>query len=215
LRKEKINKDSNRKWLIFYMILHAVLFALFAAIVNPSFQEINSFLSKLKSPYGIFPLLFFPLSVIFVGLIHSNRKAVLVFWRRKNPLPGCRAFSEIAPNDPRINMDTINEMYPEGLPEDPQDQNAAWYKLYHQHKNKPTVYDAHRFFLLTRDLAALTFVLIPFCVVAHLFWSSSVATIGYHLLTLVVISTLICLSAQNYGKRLIENVFAEATAEKG
>jgi hypothetical protein len=135
---------------------------------------------------------------------------VLVFWRLKYPLlPGCRAFSKIAPNDPRIDMDAVKGMYPEGLPEDPKKQNAAWYKLYKQQGNKLIVKDAHRFFLLTRDLATLTVVLIPFCVVAHLLWNSSVATIGYHVFMLAVIAILICLSAQSYGRRLVENVFAE------
>jgi len=197
------------------MLLQAVLFALFAAIVNPTFDEVNSFLSKLKSPSGFFPLLSFLLAVIFEGLIHSNKKAMLVFWRTKNPLPGCTAFSDIAPNDPRISMTTLKKMFPEGFPEDPKEQNAVWYDMYKQHKNKPIVYDAHRFFLLTRDLAAMTVILMPFCVVAHLFWHSSASAIGYHLLILVIIAVLICLSAQNYGKRLVENVFAEATTEKG
>lgn len=197
------------------MLLHAVLFALFAAIVNPTFDDVNSFLSKLKSPSGLFPLISFPLAVVLEGVIHSNRKAVLVFWKKKNPLPGCRAFSDIAPNDPRISMAILKRMFPDGFPEDPQEQNAAWYNLYKKHRNKPIVYDAHRCFLLTRDLATLTVVLIPFCVVAHLFWNSSPATIGYHVLTLAVIAGLICLSAQSYGKRLVENVFAEATTQKG
>ena len=109
----------------------------------------------------------------------------------------------------------LNKMYPEGVPENPKDQNTAWYDLYKQHQNKPTVYDAHRFFLLTRDLAVMTIILMPFCIVAHLFWKSAPATIGYHVLTLAVMAVLICLSAQNYGRRLVENVFAEATTNKG
>ena len=192
-----------------------VLFALFAAIVDPTFDEINSLLSKIKSPAGLFPLISFPFVIVLEGIIHSNHKAMLVFWRRKNPLPGCRAFSDIAPNDPRISMEHLKKMYPEGMPENPKEQNAAWYDLYKQHQNKPIVYDAHRFFLLTRDLAVMTFILMPFCIVAHLFWKSAPTTIGYHVLTLAVIAILVCLSAQSYGKRLVENVFAEATTSKG
>lgn len=197
------------------MLLHGVLFALFSTIINPTYIEINSFLLKLKSPTGLFPILSFPLAVILEGVIHSNFKAIIVFWRKRNPLPGCRAFSDIAPNDPRINMAVIKNMYPGGLPDDPHDQNVAWYELYRQHRNKPIVYDAHRFFLLTRDLAVLTVVLIPFCVVAHLFWGSPASAIGYHMLLLAVIAILISFSAQSYGRRLVENVFAEATTAKG
>ncbi len=210
MTKTKNLKNSNRKWLISYMFLHFVIFAIAAAVVNPTFDDISSLLAKLKSPSGLIPLIIFPLSVVLEGLIHSNRKAVLVFWRIRNPLPGCRAFSKIAPNDPRIDMAAIKKIYPDGLPSDPKEQNAAWYKLYKQYEDKMIVNDAHRFFLLTRDLAALTVVLIPFCVVAHLFWQTPAATIGYHVLVLTVVAALICLSAQSYGKRLVENVFAEA-----
>jgi hypothetical protein len=188
-----------------------MLFALFATTVSPTFKDINEFLTKLKSPSGFFPLLAFPLAVIFEGLIHSKHKAVLVFWRIKNPLPGSRAFSDIAPKDPRINLDSIGALFPEGIPVDPQDQNSSWYKLYRQYMDKPIVRDAHRFFLLTRDLAALTIVVIPFCLIGHWFWDTAVSVIGYHALTLLALAVTISISSQNYGKRFVANVLVEAT----
>lgn len=214
LSKNHLIKNKNRKWLITYILFHIVLFALFTAIISPTFENINLFLSKLKSPAGFFPLLAFPIVVVLEGLIHSNHKAILMFWRIKNPLPGCRAFTQIAPNDPRIRMSILKKMFPDGLPTEPCEQNAAWYGIYRQHQNKPIVYDAHRFFLLSRDLAALTVILIPFCVVAHIFWSSPASIIVYHSLTLVMISVLTCISSIHYGKRLVENVFVEAITEK-
>jgi hypothetical protein len=79
--------------------------------------------------------------------------------------------------------------------------------------NSPIVYDAQKFFLLTRDLAALTAVLIPFCVIAHLFWHTPPKIIIVHVLMLVGLFLLICVSAQNYGKRFVANVLVE-TIEK-
>lgn len=211
MSQDKLIKDKNRKWLIFYLLFQVALFALFAAAVSPTFKDVNEFLSKLKSPSGFFPLLSFPIVIVLEGLIHSKYKAVLVFWRRKNPLPGSKAFTDIAPNDPRISMDALKAMYPDGLPEDPHDQNSSWYKLYREYNEKPIVYDAHKFFLLTRDLAALTVVLIPFCAVAHLLWSTAASAIAYHVLALVVIFIIISLSSQHYGKRFVANVLVEAT----
>jgi len=211
LRKEKLIKDKNRKWLICYLLFHIIIFALFAALISPTFRDVNELLSKFKSPSGFFPLLSFPFAIILEGIIHSDYKAILVFWHIKNPLPGNRAFSIIAHKDPRIGMNKLKEMFPNGLPESPRDQNSKWYKLYHEYSERPTVYDAHKSFLLTRDLAALTTLLIPFCLVAHLFWVTKFAVIIYHLLLLAAMTIIISLSSQNYGKRFVANVLVEAT----
>jgi len=217
LGQDELIKDNNRKRLIFYIICHIVLFTLFVAAINPTFESINDFLSKLKSPSGLFPLLSFPFAIVLEGLIHSNKKAVLIFWRFSDPLPGNRAFSSVAPNDHRINLGKLKRLFPEGLPEAPRDQNTAWYDLYRKYGDEARVYDAHKFFLLTRDLASLTIVLIPFCIVAHLFWHSSLSVLGYHVLVMIVLALIICISSQNYGKRFVANVLVEATlnSEKG
>jgi hypothetical protein len=55
LGKEKLIKDKNRKWLICYLLLNILLFALFAAIVSPKYEDINELLSKLRNPSGFFP----------------------------------------------------------------------------------------------------------------------------------------------------------------
>jgi hypothetical protein len=211
LGRDKLIKDKNRKWLIFYLLGHVVLFALLAAILSPTLTDVNDFLSKLKSPSGFFPILSFPLAIVLEGLIHSDHKAVIVFWRTENPDPGSRAFSHIAPKDPRINMDRLHKLFPGGFPQDPDEQNSTWYRLYRKYSESPIVYDAHRFFLLTRDLAALTVVLIPFCIIAHLFWHSSVEVIVSHVLVLAGLAFITLLSAKNYGKRFVANVLVEAT----
>ena len=194
-----------------YLLLHIIIFALFAALINPSFRDISDFLSKLKSPSGLFPLLSFPLAIVLEGLIHSDRKAILVFWRIKNPLPGSRAFSVIAHKDPRIDLNKLREIIPDGFPESPRDQNTKWYKLYREYSERPTVYDAHKSFLLTRDLVALTIVLIPFSLVAHLFWGTKFAAITYHIVLLLAMAIISSLSSKHHGERFVANVLVEAT----
>jgi hypothetical protein len=211
LDQNNLLKNKNRKWLIFYLLGHIVLFALFSTFVIPTFDGVNGFLSKLKSPSGFFPLLSFPLAIVLEGLIHSNHKAILIYWKANNPYPGSKAFTSIAPKDPRISMARLEKLFPDGLPQDPQDQNNNWYRLYRKYSDQPIVNDAHRFFLLTRDLAALTAILIPFCVTAHIFWQNSVEVVFYHILVLTGLFILICISSQNYGKRFVANVLVEAT----
>ena len=211
MNKKKLIKDINRKWLISYLLFHIVLFAIFATLISPTFSDITELLLKLKSPSGFLPILSFPFTIVFEGILHSNLKAIIVFWRLKNTLPGNRAFSVIARNDPRIDLNKLLTLFPNGFPEKPKDQNSAWYQLFRKFSDTPTIYDAHKSFLLTRDLASLTFILMPFLLTAHLFWKTPGITIFYHILLLVVMMIIISLSAQNYGKRFVANVLVEAT----
>ncbi len=208
--KEKLIKEQNRKWLISYILFHIVLFALFTASLNPTFKDVDELLSLLKSPSGFFPLLAFPIIIILDGVIHSDYKAMLIFLRVKYALPGHRAFSDIAKYDSRINYEKLISLYPKGLPVEPQDQNNEWYELYRQFSNRPVVYDSHKSFLLTRDLASLTFLLTPFCLIAHILWKTSPITILYHIILLICITIILCVASQNYGKRFVSNVLIEA-----
>jgi hypothetical protein len=204
-------KDKNRKWLIAYLLFNAVLFAIFSGLVALSIQDINELIDKLKSPSGFFPLLGFPLAIVLEGLIHPDYKAVLVFLRIKNPLPGCRAFSIIAKKDTRVDFEKLTTKFPDGIPKDPEQQNKYWYKLYRECSDKLRVLNSYKVFLLTRDLASLTAVLIPICFVAHLIWDTTWPNIIYHLILLFTLLILIIIAAQNYGKRFVANVLVEAT----
>lgn len=55
--------------------------------------------------------------LVLNGLIGSEWKAILVFWRLRNALPGCRAFSELAHRDPRVDLEALNAQFSE-LPSD-------------------------------------------------------------------------------------------------
>ena len=94
------------------------------------------------------------LTVVLAGILSDHWKAVLVFWRSKHPLPGCRAFSDIAASDPRIELGLMSKhMGP--LPTTPQEQNQVWYCLYRKHDVNVIVSESHRIYLLTCDLTVL------------------------------------------------------------
>lgn len=205
-------KDINRKWLICYLLFHIALFALFSGLIGLSFEDVNKLLSKLKTPTGFLPLVGLPFTIILEGLLSNSIKEVLVFWRFKNRLPGCRAFSDIAPNDHRINMDRVRILFPDGFPTGPREQNQEWYLLYKKYGDRDRVFHSHKTFLLTRDLAALTAILIPSCVVAHLVAGTQGIMILYHGLFLLATLVVIALSSRNYANRFVANVIVEATS---
>lgn len=211
MAKSKTIKTQNRKWLISYLIFNILIFALFSGILALSLKDIEKLITQLKSPDGLFLLIAFPLTIVLEGILRPDIKAMLIFIRIKNPLPGCRAFSEIAPKDPRIDVNKLRKTFPGGLPSEPEEQNREWYQLYRKHEIKPTVNDAHRAFLLTRDLAALTAIMIPVTIIAHAIWNTSTLKIVYHCLFLIGILVLTMLASRNYGKRFVANVIVEET----
>jgi len=102
--KQRYIKSENRKWLIGYLLLHIVIFALFSSLINFSLIDADQLISKLKDPQGFIPLTAAILIIVMEGIFKNSVKEFFVFWRFKNRLPGHRAFSHIGPGDPRIDM---------------------------------------------------------------------------------------------------------------
>ena len=99
-------------------------------------------------------------ALILSSLLSADHKAVLVFWRLRNPLPGARAFSVHAPADPRIDLAKLRKNVGE-FPTTERDQNSKWYGLYKQVDSDPSVVDSHKNYLLFRDIAAMSLLLVP------------------------------------------------------
>lgn len=206
---EKNIKRLNRKWLLSYLIFHIIIFGLFSGILSLTVKDVEAALSRLKSPDGLFILIAYPLTIILEGILSSHVKAILVFLKLKNPLPGCRAFTKIGPKDQRIDMKKLRKLFPKGLPKEPWEQNQEWYKLYRKFSNKTKVFDVHKAFLLTRDIAAITAILIPATIIGHLMWGTPFPKITYHILFLAVMLIATILSSRNYGKGFVANVLLE------
>lgn len=151
---------------------------------------------------SIAPLLLFLLN----GLISSHQKAVLVFWKLKNPLPGSEAFSKLSKNDTRIDRAKLKSVYG-SLPKSPIEQNKLWYKIYKKNSSNTIVSDSHRALLLARDLTSL-------CVLFVIFLGIPVLIIGqwpislYYFLGLLLQYVIVVIGAQNRGRRLVTNVLA-------
>lgn len=212
--KQRYIKSENRKWLILYLLLHIVIFALFTGLIKFNLNDADQLISKLKNPQGFLPLLVGVLMIILEGLFKNSVKEFLVFWWIKNRLPGHRAFSKLGPEDPRVDMEKVKELFPDGLPTDPKKQNNEWFRLYRKYQNELQVFYSHKAFLLTRDLAALTIIFILLSVSGHFLLGSSPRMLFYHILILVILFTGISLSARNYGHRFVANVLAEASVNQ-
>jgi hypothetical protein len=206
MAKEKNIKSVNRKYLVGYMILNWLALLVISGRLSADLERIMNLYQNVSSLLG---LSLVPLSVIIEGLMSSDFKHKLVFWRISNPLPASRAFTEIAPRDSRIDMNKLELLMANSLPLDPEKQNATWYGLYKKCSSKEQVFDAHKSFLLTRDLAALSFVLIPLSLAAYLLWGIPLEDMAIHLMVLAAVLLLATVASQNYGKRFVGNVLVE------
>ena len=97
-------------------------------------------------------------TLILDGIVTSEFKAVLVYWKWKNPLPGHEAFTVHGKQDGRFDMKALEELHGP-LPKDPAEQNQLWYKLSKLTADRPSVDEAHYAWLLARDLTNLSFAL--------------------------------------------------------
>ena len=156
--------------------------------------------------------LILPLATLILdGIVTSDFKSVLVYWRRENVLPGHQAFSVYGKADPRVDMNALDERYGP-LPDAASEQNQLWYKLSKATADKAAVAEAHFGWLLTRDLTNLSFALT--LVSAGLGLVFGIGVLQWTMLVAAQFLLYIVLSqvAANKGVRFVTTVLAEASA---
>ena len=149
-----------------------------------------------------------PLIVLLLtSLLSADVKAILVYWRVRDVLPGHRAFSVYALKDSRIDIERLRAVVEE-FPTSPRDENIAWYRLFKQVESDTGVAQAHRAFLLFRDLAALSFLLAVAAPIALLVIgaASELAWIAVGVIVTQFIAT--AGAARFNGERFVCNVLA-------
>lgn len=203
-------KKSNRWLIVLYLIGQAIILLSLSNKISINLMSWDN-IGMLVDPKSILVYLIFILAIILEGIMSSNLKATLVFLRVRNPLPGTRAFSYIARDDPRINTGSLKKMYDNKLPKSPKQQNDAWYKLYKKYSLNPVVAESHKSFLLTRDLASITLILIPVVLMSHIILSTNWSLIWLNIVLLFIFLISLIAAANNYGNRFVANVLVEAT----
>lgn len=146
-------KKGLLKWLGAFVAFDIVVLG---AILAP--QLLSTPTIGLRITGGLTTFLAPPVLLLLNTLVPQDLKHVLVFWRLRDVLPAHRAFTIYVPGDPRIDSAALKARVGE-FPTDPRDQQNLWFRLYQKHKTELSAVDAHRPFLIFRDLAALSFLL--------------------------------------------------------
>lgn len=91
-------------------------------------------------------------------------KDAIVFWRTRDAFCARRAFSELAQNDYRYRVGTLQQKLGP-FPEEPAAQLALWLGLYRKYADMPVVRQMHRQYLLCYEIAAVSLLLVPLMLV--------------------------------------------------
>lgn len=202
-------KAANLKWLALLAVLDVLLVGVLA------FPDLlaNLSWSQLVAARGAIALLAPVVVLVLAELLSPQAKATLVWWKGKQALPGHAAFSKYGPADLRVNMQSLEKNVGK-LPVEAAAQNTLWYKLFKMVENETTVLGANRSFLLYRDMASMSFLLVfgaPLgLMLAGATWKAAWTTAAVfavqYLMTVV--------AARHGGHRLVANVLAVHAATK-
>ena len=152
---DKSLKAQNLPWLVALATLDVIVLLVFLFPEAIGGQSLTALTAARAGITLLVPVVV----LILAALISPNAKASLVFWRITNALPGHQAFSKYAADDPRIDMAALKKNIGE-WPTDPRAQNALWYKQYLKVRSDKSIIEAHKAYLLFRDMAAFSIPLI-------------------------------------------------------
>lgn len=205
---DKSLKAKNTPLVITFIAWCLAVYIAFLSFPDGFLEKIHSVFDQLKVKDGLLIMLSPILSLILTGFISSENKARLVFFRIKHALPGHRAFTELIKKDSRIDMQALARKLG-SLPKKPKEQNTVWYALYKKSTDSVIVQDAHKNYLLSRDLCTTSLL---FAIVGplgiyyrthNLKWCVLYSGLmALHYLVLAIV-------AQTYGNRFVCNVLAE------
>jgi hypothetical protein len=171
-------------------------------------SHFRDIVAELRAKDGIFVVFSPLLAIVLGGFLSSGNKARLIFWRSRHVLPGHRAFSQLAPTDPRIDMRELRRLV-QPWPASPKEQNSCWYSLYKRHAERPTVVHAHAAFLLARDMATVAFLFLPFGTLGLAFAQPTMRWPLIYAAFMLVQYFVLMIVARNHAQRFVCNVLAE------
>lgn len=206
--KEPYLKGKNAIYLCSFASVNVAVF--FCLLVGRALTGagVDHFWHRVTMKEGLIAAVVPIIVIVLSGVLGDVWKARVVFWRWTNPLPGCRVFSDLLAGDPRIDVASLKQKLGK-FPNAPHEQNALWFKLYRQHSCALRILEAHRSYLLTRDITAIAAVFaaaFPALVLAH---TSDARIASVYLLALAAQYVLIARAASNYGNRFVLNVLSE------
>jgi hypothetical protein len=202
-------KSLNMKWLVLLAATDVFLILMFAV------PEVLGSATLTQVGIGrILTTTVIPVLVLLiVNVLPHDIKSMLVYWKSRGVLPGCEAFSKYGPGDGRIDMAALKKNVG-ALPTNPSEQNAVWYRLYKMIPDETEVVEAHKLFLMYRDMAVMSLPLIVLIPLTLHFVSATTFAVCFSASLLVAQYLFTALSARWSGIRFVCNVLAIHSTRK-
>lgn len=210
LTNEKKNIKNYKQYLWTFIVINFCIYLCIALGKNINFNNLNETYKSFIVKDSIIAAISALVTFILNGLLSSNMKYILVFWKFKNPLPGCRVFTELINKDCRIDKAVLIEKYG-SLPTEAEEQNKLWYKIYKTNEFDPMIFDSQRNFLISRDLTGLSSIFLPIYPIAVLISGIKIKIALVYLAFLVIQYILLIIVCRNYGNRFACNALAKAS----
>jgi hypothetical protein len=202
-------KSLNMKWLVMLACLDVLIVLVFVA---PEFITDASW-STVAVMRGMVTALLPAIVLLLTGMLSHETKARLVYWKLKNPYPGCEAFTRHGPADARIDMAALKKNVGE-LPTNPGEQNKKWFKLYKTVGDDPAVMEAHKLYLMYRDMAAMSVQLIALVPLGLYLLNAPPSALWMTVAFFAAQFLLSCFGARNSGTRFVCNVLSIHSTKK-
>lgn len=214
MAKEGENLKNYSKHLWTFIVVNSIILLCIVYNNSLSFNFINDTYKNIFGK-GIIAACSATIPFILNGLLTSDLKAILVYWRINNFYPGHRIFTEIMNQDCRIDKSVLIKQYGV-LPTLPQEQNKLWYKIFKSYEYDTMIFQSHRDSLLSRDLTGLSFIFLVLYPIAAILLSYSY-NIGRNILFfyigfLALQYIVLALVSKHYGIRFACNVLAKASS---
>lgn len=150
-------------------------------------------------------------SLLLLGMVKPNWRDRIMHWRWRDPLPGCRAFTQVGPTSSHVDMAALEATYGP-LPTSGADQNRLFYRIYRDHRDDVGVLDAHGRYLAARDIGTITALVMLFLPWLA-WWASGDAGRSFaYGLALVAVYALCVVATKNYSWRMVQHVLALASS---
>ena len=170
---------------------------------------------NLKSLANDKSLIFLALGIAVIaldGIFPAKHRDRLVHLRWNDPMPGSRAFSQTVKSDTRINITNLKSRYGR-FPRKAAEQNRLFYKLYQSVSKSASIQSGHKSYLLTRDLATMTYVLLVPAIAMACFPALRKAEALTILVCGLLLAMIFSIAAKSHSRRFVANVLAVASED--
>jgi hypothetical protein len=199
-------KDQNR-WQLWLALAANTLFLY--GVSQSNAIRVDGLRAVFTDARNLLPVGFaLTVTTVINGVLSVHMKNRLVFLKWKCALPGHRAFSRYAMSDPRSEPSNLPQFCGGAVPTDPLDQNRVWYQIYKSVETDPAVSQVHRDFLLLRDYAGMSALIVACFSAISLYTISSLKIRLLYTSILLAQYLVVRQAASNYGIEFVTTVLA-------